>query len=559
MSQASDSRDPVHSDAPVQADPLSSVTGWRFTNPFTESLPGDANEHNGRRQVHGAAYSFVSPAKVDEPRLVAHSREVAEMLDLGSEAASDPLFVEVMAGNHVLEGSEPFAMAYAGHQFGNWAGQLGDGRAISLGEVSTHLAGTQMLQLKGAGPTPYSRTADGLAVLRSSIREFLCSEAMHHLRIPTTRALSLVTTGEYVARDMFYDGNVQMEPGAIVCRVSPTFVRFGSFELPASRHDVGLLRKIAVHTITQHFPHLLDGSGSASPAQIGPDQYLAWFVEVRDRTARLMAEWMRVGFVHGVMNTDNMSILGETIDYGPYGWIDDFDPNWTPNTTDFSHRRYRFAQQPQVAHWNLMQFANAIFPLVDDVERVTAALDGYVDVYQSHWRSAVQAKLGLGEELPGDAELADTCFSLLQRVETDMTIFFRALGSAALDAAIGESRAIADVMGPAIYRPEEWSRDDVEATVSWIELWHERVSSTGREPAERRASMNASNPKFVLRNHLAQVAIDKAHEGDFSEVERLLELVRHPYDEQPGMDEYASKRPEWARTRAGCSTLSCSS
>ncbi|MEZ5279897.1 MAG: YdiU family protein [Acidimicrobiales bacterium] len=517
-------------------DLLDSVTAWTFDNSFTSLLPGDPNPDNLRRQVHSAAYSLVRPAQVSEPKLVAHSPEVAAMLDLSPAAVADPAFTQAMSGNVVLEGSEPFAMAYAGHQFGNWAGQLGDGRAIALGQVATRRAGRQMLQLKGAGPTPFSRTADGLAVLRSSIREFLCSEAMHHLGVPTTRALSLVLTGEGVVRDMFYDGNAEVEPGAIVCRVSPSFIRFGTFELPASRGDIDLLRQLADHTIVQHLPDLADGR---PVGQLDADHYVAWFEVVRDRTARLMADWMRVGFVHGVMNTDNMSILGETIDYGPYGWIDDFDPNWTPNTTDFSHRRYRYGQQPQVAHWNLMQLANAIFPLVGDVERMTDALNGYVDVYKDAWRQAVQAKLGLGSHvLQGDVELGDGAFAVLQRVETDMTIFFRALGSAEMDLALDHAEpqvrhnAIAEVLEPAVYSPQSWSRDDIAASVAWVELWAERVAS-GPAPAERRAAMNSVNPKFVLRNYLAQVAIDKAHQGDFAEIELLLDLLRRPYDDQP--------------------------
>ena len=238
-----------------------------------------------------------------------------------------------------------------GHQFGHWAGQLGDGRAISLGEAVLADGQRRELQLKGAGPTPYSRSADGRAVLRSSIREFLCSEAMHHLGIPTTRALSLVGTGEGVVRDMFYDGHPEVEPGAIVCRVAPSFLRFGHFELPSQRGDTSLLQALADFCIARDFPHL---RGRGEPL------YADWFAEVCERTARLVAGWMRVGFVHGVLNTDNMSILGLAIDYGPYGWIDAYDPDWTPNTTDATGRRYRFGWQPRVANWNLGQLARAL-------------------------------------------------------------------------------------------------------------------------------------------------------------------------------------------------------
>ena len=269
--------------------------------------------------------------KVAAPKTIAYSREVAALLDLDRAECESELFAQVFGGNQLLEGMDPYAMCYGGHQFGNWAGQLGDGRAINLGEVLNRKGEHWTLQLKGAGPTPYSRTADGLAVLRSSIREFLCSEAMFHLGVPTTRALSLVSTGEQVMRDMFYDGNPKFEPGAIVCRVAPSFVRFGNFQIFAARGDIENLKRLVDFTIVNDFPHL----GAPSP-----EVYASWFEEVCVRTCEMIVHWMRVGFVHGVMNTDNMSILGLTIDYGPYGWLEDYDPGWTPNTTDASGKRY---------------------------------------------------------------------------------------------------------------------------------------------------------------------------------------------------------------------------
>ena len=272
-------------------------------------------------------------------------------------------------------------------------------------------------RLKGAGPTPYSRTADGLAVLRSSVREFLCSEAMHHLGVPTTRALSLVTTGETVVRDMFYDGRPRDEQGAVVCRVAPSFSRFGSFEIFAVRKDAGVLKQLADYTIRTDFPHL----GEPSPAV-----YLQWFREVCLRTAEMIVQWMRVGFVHGVMNTDNMSILGLTIDYGPYGWLENFDPNWTPNTTDAGRRRYRFGNQPDIAHWNLGQFAESILPLVRDVEPLQDALNGYTADFQAGWQAMMARKLGWQRFEPDtDAELVSELLAILELVETDMTLFHR--------------------------------------------------------------------------------------------------------------------------------------
>ncbi len=307
-----------------------------FDNSFFDGLPADPVAENTRRQVERACYSAVAPTPVAAPRLFALSEEVAELI--GLEERDPQRLAEVFSGNRRLPGMQTYAACYGGHQFGNWAGQLGDGRAISLGEVR-HEGLRSELQLKGAGPTPYSRSADGRAVMRSSVREFLCSEAMHHLGVPTTRALSLVGTGEQVVRDMFYDGNAAPEPGAIVCRVAPSFIRFGSFEVHTWRRDHATLKALADYTITTHFPHL------GAP---GPEVYAAWVAEVSERTAKMIVEWMRVGFVHGVMNTDNMSVLGLTIDYGPYGWLEPFEPGWTPNTTDAQGRRYRFGNQPQI-------------------------------------------------------------------------------------------------------------------------------------------------------------------------------------------------------------------
>ena len=291
---------------------LPRVQNLRFDNRFVTTLPGDPDRSNRRRQVLGATWSAAAPTPVADPRLLAHAPEVAALLDLTDGDVQAPDFAHVFGGNALLPGMAPYAACYGGHQFGNWAGQLGDGRAISLGEVVNAAGQRWELQLKGAGPTPYSRTADGRAVLRSSIREFLCSEAMHHLGVPTTRALSLVTTGDDVVRDMLYDGHAAPEPGAIVCRVAPSFIRFGNFEILAARGDHALLAQLVDFTIARDFPAL---AGIADTTE----RRRAWFAEVCERTAQMIVHWMRVGFVHGVMNTDNMSILGLTIDYGPYG------------------------------------------------------------------------------------------------------------------------------------------------------------------------------------------------------------------------------------------------
>ncbi|MCJ8270096.1 MAG: YdiU family protein [Psychrosphaera sp.] len=313
---------------------LTDLDQLKFDNRFVAQLPADSLTGGKPRQVYKACYSKVSTTPVKQATLIAYSPEVASDLNLSPEVCRSQAFAETFVGNQTLVGMQPYAMCYGGHQFGNWAGQLGDGRAINLGEVITKEGGRLTLQLKGAGLTPYSRTADGLAVLRSSIREFLCSEAMYHLGVPTTRALSLVLTGEEVVRDMFYDGNPQYEPTAVVCRTAPSFIRFGNFQILSSRGEINELKQLVDFTITNDFPHL----GEPCKAV-----YLKWFKEVSERTADMVAHWMRVGFVHGVMNTDNLSIMGLTIDYGPYGWLEDYDPGWTPNTTDAQGKRYCYA------------------------------------------------------------------------------------------------------------------------------------------------------------------------------------------------------------------------
>ena len=521
----------------------------RFDNRFIRELPADPEHENYRREVTQACFSRVHPQTVAGPRLVAYSAEVAALIGLAPSDCLTDAFAAVFSGNQILAGMEPFACNYGGHQFGQWAGQLGDGRAINLGEVINAKDERWMLQLKGAGPTPYSRGADGLAVLRSSVREFLCSEAMHHLGVPTTRALSIVETGEGVLRDMFYDGHPCTEPGAVVCRVAPSFTRFGNFQLFSARGEHDVLKALVDYTITVDFPHL------GPPSR---DCYLDWLREVCRLTAEMVVTWMRVGFVHGVMNTDNMSILGLTIDYGPYGWLEDYDPDWTPNTTDAHGKRYRFAHQAQMALWNLAQLANAIVPLVEDTAPLEEALGNYAEVYQQQWRTMIVHKLGLDTWRAEDDALFAELAEILQSVETDMTIFYRALATVDIDPT-GDAENDIHTFADAYYVPAQLDRDYRAKLNAWLRAYRARCAKLEISPVERQERMRCANPKYVLRNYLAQLAIDKAEAGDYSLVAELLELLRRPYDEQIDKAQYAVKRPDWARSRAGCSMLSCSS
>jgi uncharacterized protein YdiU (UPF0061 family) len=498
-----------------------------FLNGFVDRLPADPLLANRPRQVRGACYTRVEPTPVAAPRLLGWSDDLARRLGIERPAGTGDLgdpSLEVLAGNRVLPGMRPYAARYGGHQFGHWAGQLGDGRAITLAELAAADGTRQELQLKGAGRTPYSRTADGRAVLRSSLREFACSEAMHWLGVPTTRALSLVGTGEDVVRDMFYDGHARPEPGAVVCRVAPSFLRFGNFQILAAQGEHDTLRKLADYAREMHFDN-------RSIQEV--------FLEICRRTALLMADWMRLGFVHGVMNTDNLSILGLSIDYGPYGWLEGYDLEWTPNTTDAEGRRYCYGNQPHIAQWNLARLAEALLPLVPEKEKLAEGLTLYADTFAEAWRNALARKLGLAAlDRPGDDELVSELFQLLAQSETDFTIFFRNLATPTVES----------------LRPAYYGEVPEGVLGNWLEKYLQRTKD------EDRSGMNSVNPKYVFRNYLAQQAIDAIEkDGDTSMLERLMQLLQRPYDEQPGQEEFAARRPEWARHKAGCSALSCSS
>lgn len=526
-----------------------------FDNQFSSQLPVDEELTNFPRQVHQAVFSWVRPKSTENPQLLAVSAEVAEVLGLNGKQLGSDDFLQFFSGNKVPKEVSPYAMCYGGHQFGHWAGQLGDGRAINLAEVKTTEHGHQTLQLKGAGPTPYSRTADGLAVLRSSVREFLCSEAMFHLGIPTTRALSLSLTGNSVIRDMFYDGNAKPELGAVVCRVSPSFMRFGSIELPAYRKDKALLKQLVDYSIKRDFPQLLKKFENDSVKR-----YLAWFTEITQRTCKLIVHWMRVGFVHGVMNTDNMSIIGETIDYGPYGWIDDFDLSWTPNTTDAQGKRYSFGKQAEIAQWNLFQLANAIYPLINESAPLEIILNDYAQQYQKQWHHMMAKKLGI-TAVESKNKADETLFleleTLMSEVETDMTIFYRLLANFNYDEETKQNNFSHFI--DCFYQKNQLTEEYRERFSLWLKHYQQRTFQDSTTLQERKAAMDKVNPKYVLRNYLAQQAIEQAELGDFSQLHELQKVLKHPYDEQIAFHHYSKKRPEWARNKAGCSMLSCSS
>lgn len=521
---------------------------------FTTNLPSDPEKENFPRPVAGAAFSYVNPKIFANTRLLHAAHDLAAEIGMDATYLKTKSFLKLVTGQQIVAHTQPYAMAYAGHQFGHWAGQLGDGRAMNLFEIITH-NNRWAWQLKGAGPTPYSRKGDGFAVLRSSIREHLCSEAMHYLGVPTTRSLSLALTGAQVWRDMLYDGNGAYEKGAIVCRVAPSFIRFGNFELFAAQGENELLKNLTDYTISTFYDHI---------TARGKEAYLQFFQEVTNRTLEMIIHWQRVGFVHGVMNTDNMSILGLTIDYGPYGWLEPYNHRWTPNTTDRQHSRYRYGAQAEIGLWNLLQLANALYALIEDAPALEAILNTYKNNYQQKYTAMKRAKLGLQTAQPTDSHLIASLEHTLQLHETDMTLFFRELSQ--VTTAHTPTQAI-EVIAPAFYDKESLTDAHRDLWLDWFTRYLPRLKLDMEQQGveefafakARSQQMNATNPKYVLRNYMAQLAIDAANNDDYSVIHELYELLKKPYDEQPAFEKWYAKRPDWARDKVGCSMLSCSS
>ena len=461
-----------------------------------------------------AFYTRLMPTPLTTPYFVAASAPAAALIGLDAAVLAQPDYVQLLSGNTVAERSLPLAAVYSGHQFGVWAGQLGDGRAILLGDLATG-DGPLELQLKGAGATPYSRMGDGRAVLRSSIREFLCSEAMAALGIPTSRALSIMGSDQGVMRET-------VETAAVVTRMAPSFVRFGSFEHWFSRKKPEELNILADYVIDSFYPQL---RATGNP-------YAALLQEVCMRTAHMIAHWQAVGFMHGVMNTDNMSILGLTLDYGPFGFMEAFDAEHICNHTD-SQGRYSYANQPQVGHWNCHALGQALLPLIGEVPLAQAALDSYQPAFAAKMNELLRAKLGLRTEQADDTALFDSMFAVMQANHVDFTNFFRALGNLQLNAPEHDT-VLRDMF---VDRP---------AFDAWAVQYRARLQAEQSVDSARKLAMDQVNPKYVLRNYLAQVAIDKAQQQDYTEVAQLLAVLQKPFDEQPEHQHYAALPPDWA-------------
>ncbi|MDC0535188.1 YdiU family protein [Francisellaceae bacterium] len=514
---------------------------------FIQVLPEDKIKENFTREVNNTCFSAVNPLRFPNPKLVVYSSDVSSLLGIDKIQCKSKEFLNIFSGN-TTENITAYATCYGGHQFGNWAGQLGDGRAINIGEIS-HKNKSWEIQLKGAGPTPYSRHADGFAVLRSSVREFLCSEAMHYLGIPSTRALSLMLSGEFVKRDMFYDGHPQMEQGAIVCRVAESFLRFGHFQIHTARNEKDILKKLLDFTIKQYFSYLGEPTKKT---------YLKWFENVCIKTIDLVVNWMRVGFVHGVLNTDNMSILGLTIDYGPYGWLEGYDPLWTPNTTDADGKRYCYGRQPEIIMWNLAKLAQAIYPLINDSERLELILDEQTNYLNKSLQEMYLSKLGLTTWNTDSERLVRNLLQILQSHETDFTIFFRNISKIS-ELPHSNDDALFNIVKDSFYDIDKMSKYTKRDILSWLNEYDQIIRNDDEADQSRSLNMNKTNPKYILRNYMVQQAIDDAEKNDYTIIYELMDLMKKPYDEQPKYDKYFAKRPEWARNRAGCSMLSCSS
>jgi len=509
----------------------------KITQPFTEIFPGDFSGNTIQRNTPKVLFSTVDPVGFENPELIIFNEKLSEEIGLGKFNKDDLNF---LAATNLPENVKTYATAYAGHQFGNWAGQLGDGRAILAGEITNEAGEKNEIQWKGAGATPYSRHADGRAVLRSSVREYLMSEAMHHLGIPTTRALSLCFTGEDVVRDMMYSGNPQNEKGAVVVRTAESFLRFGHFELMSAQKEIDTLQKLTDFTIKNYFSEI---------NSVGEQKYKDFFQSVCTKTADLMVEWFRVGFVHGVMNTDNMSILGLTIDYGPYSMMDEYDLNFTPNTTDLPGRRYAFGKQGQISQWNLWQLANALFPLIKDEKFLEETLNSYGNYFWEAHDKMLCRKFGFDELKKEDEEFFINWQGLMHELQFDYTLFFNLLE---------KLESISDIKTD--FQKISYGFLDnakIEKLEDFIQTYSLRLKTNAITKEESLDLMRKTNPKFLLRNYLLFECIEEINNGRTELLQKLTKALENPYEEI--FPEFSVTRPPNYDDISGCSMLSCSS
>ncbi len=477
-------------------------------------------------------YARLHPEPVAAPRMIHFNRELASALGMEADSLDSPMGADIFAGNQVPEGAEPLAMAYAGHQFGGFSPQLGDGRAILLGEVVAPTGERYDIQLKGSGPTPFSRNGDGRAAMGPVLREYLLSEAMHTLGVPTTRALAAVATGESVIRD-------SMVPGAVITRVATSFVRVGTFEYFSAQGNVEAVKQLADYVIARNYPDVVAAE----------NPYEALLAQVIEQQAALIARWMQFGFIHGVMNTDNMSIAGETIDYGPCAFMDGFDHHQVYSSID-RQGRYAYANQPPIAQWNLIRFAETLLPLLMRGEDTRAAvaraerlLNGFIDHYQHHWLSGMRQKLGLAQKRDADRALAEGFLDILAAENVDFTSAFRAL-SLLTNAPSDQDH----VLTALFIQPQ--------AINAWLESWRQRLAEETDDEATRQQKMQSVNPIYIPRNHLVEAVIRAAEDaGNFDPFSRLHEVLQNPFEEQPGREAFSQPPlPEQVVHQTFCGT-----
>ena len=521
---------------------------WEKT--FSDAMPIDPIRENYTRTVKNAVVSFVRPQKFPSPSAVIVSEAMAEKLGIPFKETESEEFVKLFIGETVLENASPFATCYGGHQFGSWASQLGDGRAITLGELRV---GDKLydVQLKGCGKTPYSRFADGKAVLRSCIREYLCSEAMFYLGVPTSRALAVLSTGEKVIRDILYNGNAKPEPGATCVRVAESFIRFGHFEIFATQHNKEITEKILDYTIDRNFPDL--------KSQNKPTRYFNWLERVINLTAILVAHWQAVGFVHGVLNTDNMSILGETIDFGPFGFLENFDPDWTPNTTDAEMHRYTYQNQPDIGLWNLSRLTAALNQVLNDTEKSKVLLQKYKTAYFAEYGVVFRKKLGFDKIDDKDlGALIEKLHKLLEECQIDFTIFYREFANFDIFNKWKDFQDFLKTVGFSFYN-QILVENKMGDWMAFLLEYKNKLAESNQTLEQRKKLMDSANPKYILRNWMLQQAINESATGNNTMLQELNEMIKTPYEDRPEFNKFYQKRPDWAKSLPGYSMLSCSS